>query len=68
GALNKRGELDGNIKLSNFTKALEKACIDTVESGVLTKDLLPLFSSESITPKAVNSQEFIEEIAARIII
>lgn len=68
GALSKRGELDGNIKLSNFAKALEKACIDTVESGILTKDLQPLFSSESITPKAVDSQEFIEEIAARIII
>lgn len=66
GALNKRGELDGNIKLCEFAKALEKACIDTVESGILTKDLMPLFSSETITPRALNSQEFIEEIADRI--
>jgi isocitrate dehydrogenase len=68
GALNKRGELDGNDGLCRFAKALEKACTDTVEGGVLTKDLLPLFDSEGITPRAVNTGEFIDEIAKRIVI
>jgi isocitrate dehydrogenase len=34
-----RGKLDGNQPLIDFATALEKACIDTVESGCMTKDL-----------------------------
>ena len=39
GALSKRGELDGNEDLVKFAAALEKACIDTIESGIMTGDL-----------------------------
>lgn len=66
GALNKRGELDSISELCRFAKALEKACIDTVENGIMTKDLIPLFYNPPIEPKGVNSAEFIDEIASRI--
>ena len=66
GALKKRGELDNNNDLMNFADALEKACIDTVESGILTKDLIPIFELEGVTPKNVNFAEFLDEIAKKI--
>jgi isocitrate dehydrogenase len=34
-----RGKLDGNKELINFAQTLEKVCIETVESGKMTKDL-----------------------------
>ena len=34
-----RGKLDGNNDLINFANALEQVCIETVESGKMTKDL-----------------------------
>ena len=39
GALRKRGELDGNKELMEFADRLEKATIDTIEAGEMTKDL-----------------------------
>ena len=39
GALRKRGELDGNKELMEFADKLEKATIDTIEGGEMTKDL-----------------------------
>jgi len=37
--LNHRGKLDNNPELIRFSEALEKACVDCVESGKMTKDL-----------------------------
>jgi isocitrate dehydrogenase len=34
-----RGQLDGNEELIRFSNTLEKACIDTIEEGKMTKDL-----------------------------
>jgi isocitrate dehydrogenase len=34
-----RAELDGNVELKKFAETLEKVCIDTIESGFMTKDL-----------------------------
>ena len=34
-----RAKLDGNEDLARFAKTLEKVCVDTVESGFMTKDL-----------------------------
>ena len=59
-ALAKRGELDGIPALEDFAKKLEAACIDTLESGVMTKDLCGL--AEGITPTPVSSEEFIKAI------
>lgn len=63
GALNKRGEIDGIPKLCEFAKSLEKATIDTIESGTMTGDLLALATG---TPKKVNSNEFMDAIASRL--
>lgn len=59
GALRKRGELDGNTELMDFADKLEAACIDTIESGVMTGDLAALCEGECTT---VNSEEFIAAI------
>jgi isocitrate dehydrogenase len=59
GALRKRGELDGNGELMDFADKLEAACIDTIESGVMTGDLATLCDIECTT---VNSEEFIAAI------
>ena len=64
GALRKRGELDKNKELMEFADRLEKATIDTIESGSMTKDLALITSIEN--PKVLNSEEFIKEIAARL--
>ena len=58
GALRKRGELDGLNDLVNFADQLEGACIDTLNAGVMTKDLVGLVS-EGVTATAVNSHDFI---------
>lgn len=61
GALQKRGELDGNKELSDFAKNLEKATIQTIENGIMTKDLALLSTLEN--KKTVNTEGFINEIA-----
>ena len=60
GALRKRGELDGLADLCAFADRLEKATLDTIESGVMTKDLAALYEGEA---RAVNSKAFLEAIA-----
>ena len=60
GALRKRGELDGNQALCGFADKLEKATVDVIESGRMTKDLALITSLEN--PVVLNSQEFIQEI------
>jgi len=61
GALRKRGELDGLDELVAFADALEGACIDTLNAGVMTKDLVGLVT-EGTSTRAVNSRDFILEI------
>ena len=60
GALRKRGELDGNSELTAFADKLEKACIDTIESGKMTKDLVGLW--EGCEATALTTEEFIGAI------
>ncbi len=60
GALRKRGELDGNNELMAFADKLDKACIDTIESGKMTKDLVGLWEGETAT--ALTTEEFIAAI------
>lgn len=64
GALAKRGELDGNEALVKFAKTLEEACLDTLASGVMTKDLCGL--AEGVETKPVDSLEFIRAIRANL--
>ena len=60
GALRKRGELDGNADLVKFADALEKACVQTIEDGKMTKDLALITSLEN--PTVLNSEGFIKAI------
>jgi len=64
GALRKRGELDSNDDLINFAAKLEKATIDTIESGTMTKDLALITTLEN--PNVVNSLDFIKAIRERL--
>ncbi len=60
GALSKRGELDGNQELMDFAAKVEKACINTIESGKMTKDLVGLWQGSEAT--ALNTFEFLAAI------
>ena len=64
GALRKRGELDGNSELVAFADKLEKASLQTIEDGVMTKDLAMLTDLKEV--KTVNTYEFIKEIRNRL--
>ena len=57
GALRKRGELDGMKELETFADKLEKAVIDTIESGKMTKDLALITTLPN--PVVLNSRDFI---------
>ena len=46
GGLVHRGKLDNNKELTAFARTLEDACIKTVESGLMTKDLAGLISKD----------------------
>lgn len=64
GALKKRGELDQLPALIHFAESLEAACLDTLNEGIVTKDLVSLM--EGITPRAANSLEFLQAIRQRL--
>ena len=64
GALRKRGELDALPDLIDFANRLEKATIDTIESGKMTGDLGAISTLDNI--KVLNSEEFIHEIARHL--
>lgn len=64
GALRKRGELDGNKALMEFADKLEKATIDTIEAGTMTKDLALITTLAN--PNVVNSEGFIKAIRATL--
>ncbi len=60
GALRKRGELDSLPELMQFADKLEKATIDTIEGGRMTKDLALITSLENVT--ALNTEDFMKAI------
>jgi len=57
--LTHRAKLDNNPKLAEFAATLEKVCIETVESGKMTKDLALLISKDS---PWLNTQDFLAAI------
>ena len=61
GALRKRGELDELPELISFADKLEAACIETLNQGIMTKDLVGLVV-EGTKTQAVNSIDFIKAI------
>ncbi len=60
GALRKRGELDDIPELMSFADKLEKATIDTIEAGKMTKDLALITSLDNVV--VLNSADFIKAI------
>ena len=64
GALRKRGELDGINELVNFADKLEKSVTDTVESGIMTKDLADITTFKSV--KVADTKEFIKAIRTKL--
>jgi len=59
-----RGKLDGNQELINFCHALEKVCVETVESGKMTKDLAVCAHGNNVKhgEHYLYTQEFLDAI------
>ena len=65
GALKKRGALDGLADLTAFGEKLEQACFDTLNAGIMTKDLVGLVEP-GFAATAVTSAAFMDAIAERL--
>lgn len=63
GGLKKRGEMDGSEPLIRFGNAIEEACFTALGEGIMTKDLAQM--AEGITPKVVNTVDFIKTVAEK---
>ncbi|HZZ33088.1 MAG TPA: NADP-dependent isocitrate dehydrogenase, partial [Phenylobacterium sp.] len=61
--LEHRAKLDSNPELDRFAKTLEKVCVDTVESGAMTKDLALLVGD---TQGWLTTEGFIDKVAANL--
>ncbi len=65
GGLRKRGELDGTPDVVDFAGQVEAAALETIESGVMTGDLL-LLAEKKPSNQKVNTEGFIDAIAATL--
>jgi isocitrate dehydrogenase len=59
-----RGKLDNNQQLIKFCHTLEKICVDTVESGKMTKDLAVCIHGNKVNhgEHYLNTEEFLDEL------
>ncbi|MBL7737385.1 MAG: NADP-dependent isocitrate dehydrogenase, partial [Chitinophagaceae bacterium] len=59
-----RGKLDNNQELINFCNALEQVCIETVESGKMTKDLAIVIHGNKVThgEHFLYTEEFLDTV------
>ena len=58
-----RGKLDSHQALIDFAHTLERVCIETVESGKMTKDLAACIHGEKVAPdKYLNTEPFLDAI------
>lgn len=58
-----RGKLDGNQELIDFANALEQVCIETVESGKMTKDLALIVYEKELKPEHyLTTEAFLEAL------
>ena len=64
GALRKRGELDQNVPLVSFANKLERATIETIESGVMTGDLAAMSTLPQV--QRVDTEGFLQAIRQRL--
>ena len=62
-----RGKLDGNQDLIKFADALEKVCVQTVEAGIMTKDLASCIHGKNLSSADyVNTEPFLEHLAKNL--
>ncbi len=65
--LEHRAKLDNNTELDRFAKTLEKVCVQTVESGKMTKDLAVCIYGDKLTAdQYVNTEPFLDLIDANL--
>ncbi len=65
--LNYRAQFDKNEALVSFTAKVERACIDTVESGVMTKDLASCVKGDKLSESDyVTTEDYIRAVAKRL--
>ena len=64
GALRKNGELDNIPELGKYADALEKACIDTINAGTVTKDIVPMLHDVEANP--VTTEGFFAALKAKL--
>ena len=65
--LEHRAKLDGNARLAAFVKALEDVCVETVDSGSMTKDLALAVHGDKMERKHwLNTEDFIKKVAANL--
>ncbi|XP_078431861.1 isocitrate dehydrogenase [NADP]-like [Wolffia australiana] len=65
--LDHRAKLDGNERLQDFAKRLETSCIETVESGKMTKDLALLIHGPKVSrDHYLSTEEFIDAVAQNL--
>ena len=58
-----RGDIDQTPEVTEFAQTLERVCVDTVESGFMTKDLALLVGKDQ---KFLNTQEFLDKLAENL--
>jgi len=65
--LSHRGKLDGNTELMDFAHKLEEVCIETVESGKMTKDLAALVYGNDLKPEHyLNTEAFLDALDKKL--
>jgi isocitrate dehydrogenase len=59
-----RGKLDNNAELMRFAKALEEVCVETIESGKMTKDLAVCIHGNKVTlgKDYLNTEDFLDAL------
>lgn len=64
-----RGKLDGNQELIDFAETLEQVCIETVESGKMTKDLAVCIHGNKVTAGKdyLHTEEFLDAINQNLV-
>ena len=63
GGLKKRGEIDDTPEVTQFAETLEKVCVDTVESGFMTKDLALLVGPDQAW---MTSEQFFDKVVENL--
>jgi isocitrate dehydrogenase len=58
-----RAKLDNNAELAKFAQTLEKVCVDTVESGYMTKDLALLIGADQ---KWLSTTAFLDKVSENL--